>query len=167
MSTWTLPSQPSGMFVDLSPLAFWVCVPGKVLSKSNYRNGSGAAARQGWKAVHTYEDNLSLLVRASRPSGWKVPSMDLALSQRPVTVAALVARTTLDTGNISKSILDACQLVLVGNDAEFKAVMEVAERTRKDQGVVAAFDQLPPLTSAQDAATRTWQLVQNVLDLSA
>lgn len=108
--------------------AFCLEVPLELLSKSNarrYRRGAGPA-----RDNTTFETSLGWLVRASRPEGWVTGDAVSPLAERPAVVVVVAARSLLDAGNFSKSILDALEGVLFVNDASVRAVVSLAERGR-------------------------------------
>lgn len=129
----------------------WFSVPGRVLSKSNFRNSKG----NSWRAVSEYEQVVSATARAARPSGWPT------LVQDAPVVAILAARTGIDAGNISKSVLDACQNVLYRSDAYVRCLTDLAVPARNDLGLFAAFAVL-----AVDAGPVEWLTAQrDLLDI--
>ena len=143
----TFPSiKDGGGPLDVGASAFWVGVCGPVRSKSNYRNSKGS----DWKEQASYSRLIAALLRANRPNSWVKPDRGLAVSDRPYTVGVLVARTTLDAGNLSKSVLDAGEGVLWVSDAEIRTVCESVERTRTNPGLVAAFAQLEGKPNSQE-----------------
>lgn len=116
--------------------AFMVEVPLELLSKSNarrYRRGGAPSRDNG-----SFETSLGWLVRAARPDGWVVGDASVPLSKRPAVVVAVSARSLLDAGNFSKSVLDALEGVLFVNDASVRAVVSLAERGRSSSFVLAA-----------------------------
>lgn len=137
--------------------ALWFTVPGRVHSKSNHRHGNG-----NWADLVAYEDEVAMTSRAARPSAW--PEVD-DVSPRPVVVAVLVARTGVDAGNLSKSILDACQNVLYVDDRQVTGLSDLVEPTRTGQGLLAAFAALSPDATVTDAASAQATLMGRVRDL--
>jgi hypothetical protein len=115
---------------------------GPVRSKSNFRRGRAGAGRQ-WQQLHDFEAATALALRQARPDDWDCAGHDLPVAQRPVVVVAVVARTLLDAGNLSKSLLDAAQGVLYPTDASVGGVAEITERGRDRQRSLVGFAQLP------------------------
>lgn len=142
--------RPHGLFPTTDGpwvQAFVVDVPFAVRSKSNFRRGgTGTDARAQWKAHQAFEAELRQLFRAELPAGWEVAA-DLPLPQRPVIVVAIRAVTMLDTGNVSKSILDAVEGVVYRNDAQVRAELTVTERSRHEQAARIGFARLTPGTT--------------------
>lgn len=137
-------SGVENLFVDnggelfVGDSALWVSVAGPVKSKSNYRNsGSGA-----WADQAAYTRVLQAMFRAHRPAGWVRPDPGVSVKDRLIVVGVMVARTGLDAGNLSKSVLDAGEGVLWVSDAEVRTVCESVERTRSNPGLGAAFAQV-------------------------
>jgi Holliday junction resolvase RusA-like endonuclease len=121
--------------------AFCFPIPDGVQSKSNFRR-----QRRGgdWGRLSRFEDLVATYARAARPTGWVLGDPDLPVAKRPGVVAVVWARTMLDAGNLSKSVLDALEGVVYVNDNAVRAVVELAERGRSDQSAVVALAQLPP-----------------------
>lgn len=119
--------------------SMWVTVPGRVRSKSNYRKRRDSS----WGEVSSYEEEVHTMLRAARPRGWPTPDDSVAGDQRPVIVVVLAARTGLDAGNLSKSILDAAEGALYVTDAQVRSVTDLVVPSRTDQGLFAAFAALP------------------------
>jgi hypothetical protein len=84
------------------------------------------------------------------------------LRDRPVYVAVTIARSTIDAGNHSKSVLDAAEGVLYCNDAQVAASCAVAERGLKDPYLLVAFACLRPGAGVTDVATATSALLEQV-----
>jgi Holliday junction resolvase RusA-like endonuclease len=143
-------------------MAFWAAVPGDVRSKSNYRRGGATK----WGDVKTYEDRVYAHVRAARPSGWVLDKDSaVAVKDRHAVVAVMIGRTLLDTGNLSKSTLDACEGLLFLSDAQVIACVEAVERTRAKPGLLLACAQLEPGAQAADGLTAAMALTAQVAPL--
>lgn len=125
----------SDLCLPTGNLAFWVPLPA-VRSKSNYRHQRHAGK---WDRLRAFEDEVLLTVRAALPDGWDVGDANRPLAERPVVVACVAARTLLDAGNISKSVLDAAQGVVYHSDASVRAVSEFTQRARLDQDGAVGF----------------------------
>ena len=136
--------------------AFAVRVPLALRSKSNFRRHRGRVADAGsWETAQNFERSLGVVVRSVRPSDWVVGERTTALAERPVVVAFLAARSTLDVANYSKSILDACENVLYVTDASVLGVSCLGARGRGDE-MLLGFAQLAPGT-APDAVNEALQ----------
>lgn len=118
--------------------ALWISVSGLVKSKSNYRNSASGA----WAEQAAYTRVLKAMFRAHRPQDWVRPDPEVSVKGRLIGVGVIVARTGLDAGNLSKSVLDAGEGVLWVSDAEVRTVCESVERTRTNPGLGAAFAQV-------------------------
>lgn len=129
----------SGITLSSGHPAFWVDLPA-VRSKSNYRHQRRG---ESWRSLRGFEADVLLRTRSVLPTGWELGDSAAPVSARPVVVAAVCAKTLLDAGNLSKSVLDAVQGVVYHSDASVRAVTEVALRTSKDQGGGVAFALLP------------------------
>lgn len=125
--------------------AFYAVLPGAVQSKANYRRG----ARTGtWNTHRGYEAAVRAAVRTARPAAWDKGDATTGVANRPKVVSTLVARALLDSGNLNKSILDACQGDLFVTDAQVISVSDTVIRAAKDQGLLAAFALLPAHATA-------------------
>lgn len=142
--------------------ALWVPLPA-LRSKSNFRRGTST----NWNRLSSFEDDVARLVRAVRPHDWPLGDKDATVAARPAVVACVLGRTTLDAGNLSKSVLDAVQGVVYHSDASVRWTIDFAERAAKDQHGAAGFavcpnglDAIGMLTIAHDLAEATllaWQ----------
>lgn len=115
---------------------FFVDVPVPLVSKSNarrYRRGSAPV-----RSDSSFESSVGLIVRSVRPAGWDAGDPSDALADRPSLVVVISARSLLDAGNFSKSVLDALEGVLYVNDASVRSVCCFAERGRSDGFRLAA-----------------------------
>jgi hypothetical protein len=133
----TEPVAGSAAVTDAAMSRFLLTVPLALRSKSNFRRGNT------WNTHQEFERSLHLLLRANRPTDWVTSTTDVALAQRPVVVAAIVARSTIDSANFTKSVLDAAEGVLYTTDASVLATVTLAERGR-GTGFMVGFAQLPP-----------------------
>lgn len=121
--------------------AFWVLTDSRIQSKSNFRRSSGSGA---WRSNVEFEQSLAMTLRASRPSDWPNEQYSDPISERPVYVAVTIAKSTIDAGNHSKSVLDAAEGVVYTNDAQVAASCAIAERGLKNPYLLVAFASLPP-----------------------
>jgi hypothetical protein len=120
---------------------FVLRAPLRLRSKSNFRR-SRQGADSDWQDSRTFERDLALLVRHHRPAGWDCGDPARPLAERPVVVAFIAARSTIDVANFSKSVLDALEGVLYVSDASVLAVGSVGSRGR-DASVTLGFVELP------------------------
>jgi hypothetical protein len=142
---------PSGFVLSQGPWrqAFAVQTDFALRSKSNFRRyARGRRAARAWAEFSDFEKRMATLIGSHLPSGWDL-GRGLALPQRPVVVVAVIGRTTLDAANLSKSVLDACEGVVVVNDASVRFVAEASLRTRSRQSGVVAFALLEPGSSLE------------------
>lgn len=118
-----------------------------IKSKSNFRTGG----RERWSQYAAFEDQLRLTFRKHRPSDWQVPAVKTPppVKDRPRVVAAIWAETLLDSGNLSKSVLDAGERVLYVSDAEVAGDSHLVTRSRDGRRFVVGFSQLPPGSGVQ------------------
>jgi hypothetical protein len=77
-------------------------------------------------------------------------------------VAVTVARSTIDAGNHSKSVLDAAEGVLYVNDAQVAASCAVAERGLKDPYLLVGFAHLAPGSGVSEVAVAAAGLLDAV-----
>lgn len=123
--------------------AFAVRVPLTLRSKSNFRRHRGRVAAGSWEISQNFERSLGVVVRSVRPADWVVGERSAPVAERPVVVAFLAARSTLDVANYSKSILDACENVLYVTDASVLGVSCLGARGHGDE-MLLGFAQLAP-----------------------
>jgi hypothetical protein len=129
--------------------AFWFAIPPAV-SKSNHRQTDLSSS--AWGQLIAFETSVHLAARTHRPAGWPTPPVQpartkTAVADRNRVVCVLAARSLLDAGNLSKSVLDACEGSLYVTDAAVLAETSMVERGRTDQWACAAFALVPPHTS--------------------
>lgn len=157
-----LPGTEHTSVVETTPKpweqAFVFDVPLELRSKSNFRRHQGNAGRGAWKAFKDFEANLALLARQARPLGWELGDAERPLPTRPVVVAFVFARSTLDAANLSKSVLDACEGVVFHNDASVRYCATLGVRTRSDSGGLVAFARLAPDADAHATLRAAWAL---------
>jgi hypothetical protein len=122
-------SLPSGH------LAFYIELP-RVRSKSNYRHSRRSST---WSSIQSFEGEVCIDAKAACPDGWQLGDLAVPIPSRPGVVACVAARTMLDAGNLSKSVLDAVQGVVYHSDASVRGVTEITRRARANQNGVAAF----------------------------
>lgn len=127
--------------------AFWVAVPMPLRSKSNFRRGQRPAE---WASHQRFERDLGVLVRSQLPDGWEVGEPDAPLSERPVIVSTVFARSLLDAGNFSKSVLDACQGIVFRTDASAGHSGAFGIRSRSGQRAYLGFARLQPGASLEE-----------------
>lgn len=146
--------------------AFWVEVPFAVRSKSNSRRGAyDSKAAQDWREHKTFVGELADTVAAAVPAGWVTGDPDEALGDRPVVVALVAARTLLDAGNLSKSVLDALEGLVYVNDASALHCTLVAVRSGSGQRGLVAFARLAPAAALADQVAAAAALGEHFLDV--
>jgi len=160
------PSPDHGTW-DLDGLvAFWVRLDGPVLSKSNHRHSRAGERAGQWRRLAGFEEAVTLQLRAARPAAWQTQWNDPVVANRPRVVAVVSACTMLDAGNVSKSLLDAGQGIVMGTDAEVASVCETVQRSRTNPGAVLAFAQLPAGSDSDAVLRAQILLMQSVHDLA-
>lgn len=117
-------SAESGVLEGSWQSAFWVHLPFPVSSKSNYRRGDSAS----WVLERQLRAAVAAVVRDACPPNWPVGDSAVAVKARPATLSLIVARSSLDAGNISKSILDALEGTLYVSDAQVAAEQVAVDR---------------------------------------
>lgn len=115
--------------------ALWVPLA-SLKSKSNFRRQQ---RNSSWSRLSSFEDGVARLLMAVRGYSWPLGDQELAVASRPHVVASVLARTMLDAGNLSKSVLDAAQGVLYHTDASVRCVQEFAQRANRDQNGAVGF----------------------------
>lgn len=131
---------------------FMLRAPLRLRSKSNFRR-SHRGSDSAWSDASTFERDLGLLVRQSRPASWDVGDAALTLSERPVVVSFIAARSTIDVANFSKSVLDALEGILYVSDASVLASGAVGSRGRGSTSLLLGFAQIPPGSGPVDATS--------------
>lgn len=116
-------------------LAFFIDLP-RVRSKSNYRHSRRSST---WSSIQGFEGEVCIEAKAACPEDWQMGDLADPIAARPGVVACVAARTMLDAGNLSKSVLDAVQGVVYHSDASVRGVTELTRRARANQNGVAAF----------------------------
>lgn len=142
--------------------AFWFEWPAPIQSKSNFRRSSN---RNQWNNLTSFESTIQIVLSTVLKN---VPAWDLGppppnpINQRPSVVLFVAATTLLDTGNLTKSLADACQGYLYHTDASIRAETVVTKRSATNQQAWIAFAQTNN-SSTEHAAelttllTKTWQ----------
>ena len=146
--------------------AFWIKIEDTIKSKSNYRRGNNKV--QNWLPYKKFESDLSLIISTKLPKGWKVGSREKSLKERPIIVAVIISQSNLDSSNISKSILDACEGLVYLNDASVKATITITEKPLKknqDNKTILAFASLPPESSLRDQIAAATALLNQSKEL--
>lgn len=140
--------------------ALWVELP-RVRSKSNFRRGTADAAER-WREEQEFRAAVAQVLRIACPPDWELGDAGTAVAARPAVAAAIGAATLLDTGNISKSVLDAGEGILYLTDTQVRSEALWTERRSDNQVGWAAFAQLAPgpswraLFDAQNALQELW-----------
>ena len=91
-------------------------------------------------------------MRRFLPRAWITEEANSPLPARPRYASVIAARSVIDAGNFSKSVLDACEGVVFTNDAQVQVTTALADRSRKEPYVLVAFAQLAPSTPCHEAA---------------
>ena len=145
--------------------AFWVSLPMAIKSKSNFRRGSAGQNRGEWTRQRNFSDDVSVLVRAQLPDGWDMGSRDKAVATRPKVVFVVFARSMLDAGNFSKSLLDACEGVVYINDASVVHPGAFSERSRTDQHAIIGFARLACDAEISEVVTAANELSRQMVGI--
>lgn len=112
---------------DIAPVVLTVDRP---KSKSNYSSSKRSkSSRDEWKAIRSFEMDLEARAVMERHEAWPVGCADLPVPKRPQVCAAIVASCMIDTGNLSKSVLDSFEGVLYDNDAQVRSLQEASVRS--------------------------------------
>lgn len=105
-------------------------------SKSNYtfsrKKGSYSTAK--WEVVKNFEQDLKIKAKSTRPKGWPLGVKGSKVDARPAVCVAIYARSLIDTGNLSKSALDALEGVLYHTDASVRYLCEASVRASQSDG---------------------------------
>lgn len=128
--------------------SFFITHHGSVVSKSNHRQDM--KSKGSWAKVSAFETSLYWLFKTHVPTEWVLGSIEETIAQRPKIVVALAARCLLDTGNLSKSVLDAAQNVIFHTDASVVSCSEMVYRTKNNPGLIAAFSLLSPQVTVNE-----------------
>lgn len=133
----------------------WFTVPGPVRSKSNHRRGdTGRKSHTTWRQLQSYELLVNSIARKYRPATWNNGNADDPVISRPRILVCAWARTTLDAGNVDKSVLDALEGTLYVNDAQVRWSLGGSTRTRQHPMLLVAVAQLPPGTGTLHGAAQ-------------
>jgi hypothetical protein len=173
------PEQSSGELTGPFTQGFYFVVREPIRSKSNYRHAAAARRAGSWSQLAGYADRVYLAARAARPVGWQPGSLADPVAARPRIVVFLYGRTLLDTANIDKSILDACEgplsrrgtrtsstgAAVMASDAQVAWLSEMAERTTHNPGVLIAFARLDPGVSPRVVADAGAALAASCVNL--
>lgn len=134
----------------LQAFAFLIPVPFR--SKSNFRRGGGGGGPE-WKIFKKFEEDVKFLASLGLPPDWDCGDKDKALKLRPVVINHIYAVSPLDTANLSKSLLDACEGVVFHTDASVRGAAAVSRRAAKDSWGLASFALLSPTASEREIQT--------------
>lgn len=140
--------------------AFYVELPSKLRSKSNYRHG-----QKGWGALATFEAVAGGTFAQARPEDWDLGAKNKPLKSRPVVVIAIAATSLLDSTNFTKSVADAMQGVLVHNDASVAGSSTICERAKDNQRCGVAVAQLPAGAGLREQSEALRALLDQLPDL--
>lgn len=137
----------------------------RIQSKSNYRWASQTHEAARWTHLRDFERDMSMLLQQARPAEWILPSPAVALPDRPMVVSCIIAATMLDAGNVTKSIHDTCQGVLVVNDAEICSETVHVLRRKNTQHAIVGYAQLPAQSTVRARAGALSELSEQLLDI--
>lgn len=148
----SLTEEAGGTLAGPWDQAYWFTIPIDIKSKSNHRHD--ARGRDAWEKLSKFEQDVNFLASKYLPTPWPLAA-ELPTPKRPIVVGYLFAFTLLDTLNLSKSVGDALQHVVVANDCSIRAFTQASSRTGKKTGGLLALAQLPAdaTFAAQSAAT--------------
>jgi hypothetical protein len=141
--------------------AFWVLLPIQLRSKSNFRRGT----HRRWGTYRGFEEELAVEMRRFLPDGWITEEPNSPLPTRPRYASVIAARSVIDAGNFSKSVLDACEGVVFTNDAQVQVTTALADRSKKEPYVLVAFAQLAPSTPCHEAARAVSSLLDACVEI--
>jgi hypothetical protein len=122
--------------------AFVWIVPLEIRSKSNFRRHSRGAGRNSWSEFKDFEAQLKLSIRRCLPPGWQLGASGGKVEDRPAIVSFVFAKSGLDSANLSKSVLDACQGTVFHNDASVRSSNALGVRGRGESSLLLAFARL-------------------------
>jgi hypothetical protein len=141
--------------------AFWVLVPMQLRSKSNFRRGRTSE----WRSHRSFEEEVAVELRRFLPQSWLTERPEDPLNRRPRYASVIAARSAVDAGNFSKSILDAAEGVVFTNDAQVQVTTALSERGRRDPYLLMAFAQLTPGCEPGEGAKAASVLLENCVRL--
>lgn len=144
--------------------SFCVVVPFPLRSKSNFRRRSQS---RDWAVEQAFRRDLSVVVSAARPVNWPMGDATVPVAQRPAVACVIVATSTLDTANLSKSVLDALEGVVYHTDAQVRYQCAVSNRGRSAQRAVLAFAALDADTELSELHAHGARLAELALDVFA
>lgn len=130
--------------------AFTFLIPVPIRSKSNFRRSGGGSE---WKTFKKFEEDVKFLAARALPQDWDCGDKSKALKLRPVVLNHIYAVSSLDTANLSKSLLDACEGVVFHTDASVRGLSAISKRSSKDSWGLVSFALLEPKASDSDIQT--------------
>lgn len=143
--------------------AFWVMDSIAIKSKSNFRRG--ANSRTSWRSQQSFEEEIALLLKASVPKNWpKIENLN-KLIDRPIIISTTIAKSTIDAGNHSKSILDAAERVIYANDAQVALSSSIGLRGRRDPLLMISFACLPAKSSLKNISKAGRELLKQSAEI--
>lgn len=95
-------------------------IPFKVLSKSNFRY-----SKKNWKNLKNFEENLKFYILS------KLDNYFISEKEGALFGIRIITNSKYDTGNLSKSILDALEGVIYENDKMVTVVISENNRSMK------------------------------------
>jgi len=131
-------------------------------SKSNHRHSSKRAARAAWGRQAGFAEEITLLTKTHRPPTWDLGDEHAPLSTRPIVVAVCVASTTIDAGNLTKTVLDAAQATVYWDDASVRFDAALVDRSGSRTGGRVGFARLPADATVGDIAAAGIALTSSI-----
>lgn len=150
----------SGRWVE----GFWFSPGTPLKSKSNFRRGNQKGTK-GWGSLRQFEHTISTTAKLACPESWEIGDNSAPVATRPMIISVVIARSLLDAGNFSKSLLDACEGVVFHTDASVVASTAIAKRGRISQGCIVGFARLEPGSEMEEIAFAVADLTRQVVNI--
>lgn len=140
--------------------ACWFELPFAMRSKSNFRRYSDAA-RGDWDVLQRFERDVRRVAARFQPAAWLLGDPPPApVATRPQVLCFMWARTVIDAGNLSKSVIDALEGLYFHTDSSVRSDHSIVTRSRTDQRGFVALAQLPPGSAMRDTLTAAVELAE-------
>lgn len=158
----------SGEFKLNDTQGWWFTTEVSWKSKSNFRRKNDRKlGMEKWEKLSNFSLYINAIARQSRPTWWDIGDSSKPLSMRPSVAVFLWAESMLDTGNLSKSVLDALEGVAYQTDASVRGVFEVTSRVAKSdhRGFIALTqynDQRNTLSVCSDLSAASEDLILQI-----
>lgn len=150
--------------------AFWFELPVAIRSKSNKRYTGSTESKIEYKLDKAFERDVALMCRLALPHEWDLgpaPRSGKKLHERrPLVVSAIVAESELDAGNLSKSVLDACNGITYWDDSEVRSCLSL-NHWGQSKDAWMAFALLPPGSSPAALLAAQTALAEELLSHSS